>query len=120
MTDNSVNNRHPSTSADPSSLPSSATTLLIDAQVAFIQQWWLSSYQTSHQTSLFEAFWRWLSTQPLSRYLTDDALIRLINDWLLAQPLTESLRADIRTLLYTLIYHPINDSAPFSTLVQSS
>lgn len=55
--------------------------------------------------------------QPLSQYVRVEDLQRLINDWLLSQPMSEVMRADIRAILHTLIYHPANDTVPLSELI---
>lgn len=81
-------------------------TPLIDAQIAFMQQWLT---RPAYQQQLGMAFWHWLGEQPLARYVSAHQLTSVINDWALAQPLSDSLRADIRALLPALVYHPIND-----------
>lgn len=90
---------------------------IIDAQVAFIQQWLTAD---SRQKQLSLDFWQWLGSQPLSRYLVADDIIHLINQWLLAQPMSEVLRRDIRAILHTIVFHPANDNVPLSELVDES
>jgi len=85
---------------------------LIDAQVAFIQQWLRQKAEP-----LANEAWQWLGAQPLSQYVRVEDLQRLINDWLLSQPMSEVMRADIRAILHTLIYHPANDTVPLSELI---
>lgn len=88
---------------------------LIDAQVDFMQQWLL---QQAEPLAL-EA-WQWFGAQPLSKYITCDHLQYLMKDWLLNQPMTDVMRKDIRDILHTLIYHPINDNVPLSELVDDN
>jgi uncharacterized protein YidB (DUF937 family) len=88
---------------------------LIDTQVAFIQQWLRQKAEP-----LANEAWQWLGAQPLSQYVSEEDLQRLINDWLLSQPMSEVMRADIRDILHTLIYHPVNDDVPLSELVDDA
>ena len=88
---------------------------LIDAQVDFMQQW---LRQQAEPLSM-EA-WHWFGAQPLNKYITCDQLQHLINDWLLSQPMSEVMRADIRDVLHTIIYHPVNDNVPLSELVDDT
>ena len=88
---------------------------LIDAQVEFMQQW-----LHKHAEPLAIEAWQWFGTQPLSKYITCDSLQHLVNDWLLNQPMTEAMRADIRDILHTVIYHPVNDNVPLSELVDDT
>lgn len=92
-------------------------TPLIDAQITFMQQWLT---RPAYQQQLGMAFWRWLGEQPLARYISANQLTSVISDWALAQPLSESMRADIRALLQTLIYHPINDEVLISELIDDA
>ncbi|WP_299186898.1 hypothetical protein [uncultured Psychrobacter sp.] len=85
---------------------------LIEAQVAFTQQW----LQQQAEPLALEA-WQWLGAQPLHKYISADDLQHLINDWLLSQPMSDVMRTDIRDILHTIIYHPINDNVPLSELV---
>ena len=116
MPDTDANN----SSADVSvSKPHSTSRLtidsLIDAQVDFIQQW---LHQQAEPLAM-EA-WQWFGTQPLSKYITYDSLQHLMKDWLLNQPMTEVMRTDIRDILHTIIYHPVNDNVPLSELVDDT
>lgn len=88
---------------------------LIEAQVAFMQQW----LRTQAQPLSMQA-WQWFGEQPLSKYIRSDDLQHLINDWLLKQPLSEVVRSDIRDILHTIIYHPVNDNVPLSELVDDT
>jgi hypothetical protein len=88
---------------------------LIEAQVTFMQQW----LRQQAEPLTMEA-WLWLGEQTLSQYVSCDDLQRLINDWLLSQPISEVMRADIRDILQTLIYHPLNDNVPLSELVDDT
>ena len=66
---------------------------LIDAQVAFVQQW----LRDQAQPLTIEA-WQWLGEQPLNKYLNADDLKHLINNWILAQPMSDVMRTDIRDI----------------------
>lgn len=88
---------------------------LIEAQVTFMQQWLRQQAQP-----LADEAWQWLGAQPLSKYVSCNDLQRLINEGLLSQPMTEVMRGDIRDILHTLIYHPVNDNVPLSELVDDS
>ncbi len=88
---------------------------LIDTQVDFMQQWLL---QQAEPLAL-EA-WHWFGAQPLSNYITCDHLQHLMKDWLLNQPMTDVMRKDIRDILHTIIYHPVNDNVPLSELVDDT
>ncbi len=103
---------HPSTSLAAASLTIDS---LIDAQVAFMQQW----LQQQAEPMALEA-WQWLGAQPLHKYVSADDLQHLINDWLLSQPMSNVMRKDIRDILHTIIYHPINDNVPLSELVDDT
>ncbi|MDN5801709.1 hypothetical protein ACT3TI_08910 [Psychrobacter sp. AOP22-C1-22] len=105
------------TSASSPSSKSSNLTIdsLIDAQVAFMQQW----LRSQAEPLSIEA-WHWFGEQPLSNYVSSDDLQHLINDWLLNQPMSEVMRADIRDILHTVIYHPVNDNVPLSELVDDT
>ncbi|MFP3366850.1 hypothetical protein R0J93_24720, partial [Pseudoalteromonas sp. SIMBA_148] len=53
----------------------------------------------------------------MSKYIKCEHLQHVMKDWLLSQPMTEVMRKDIRDILHTLIYHPVNDNVPLSELV---
>lgn len=103
----------------PSHQTSSAplTASLIDAQIVFIKQWYASEQQQNH---LLMQFWEWLGNQSLARYTRVDMLIGLINDWALAQPMSDNLREDIRAVAFSVIFHPINDDVALSELIEDS
>lgn len=105
------------TSKDSQNLDTPALTIdgLIDAQVAFMQQW----LRTQAEPLSIEA-WQWFAAQPLNKYVSADDLQHLINDWLLNQPMTDVIRKDIRDILHTIIYHPVNDNVPLSELVDDT
>ena len=88
---------------------------LIDAQVTFMQQW----LRKQAEPLSIEA-WQWLGAQPLANYISSDDLQHLLNDWLLDHPLSEVMRADIRDILHSIIYHPANDNVPLSELVDDT
>lgn len=88
---------------------------LIDAQVSFMQQW----LQQQAEPLALDA-WRWLSEQPMNKYVTCSDLQQLINDWLLSTPMSAVMRADIRDILHSVIYHPINDNVPLSDLIDDT
>ena len=88
---------------------------LIDAQVDFMQQW---LRQQAEPLSM-EA-WQWFGAQPLNKYISRDNLQHLMGDWLLSQPMTAVMRKDIRDILHTVIYHPVNDNVPLSELVDDT
>ena len=88
---------------------------LIDAQVDFMQQW----LRKQAEPLSMEA-WQWFGEQPLNKYVSRDHLQHLINDWLLNQPTSEVVRTDIRDILHTVIYHPVNDNVPLSELVDDT
>ena len=88
---------------------------LIDAQVTFMQQW----LRKQAEPLSMEA-WQWLGAQPLDKYISSDDLQRLLNDWLLDHPLSEVMRADIRDILHSIIYHPANDNVPLSELIDDT
>ncbi len=103
------------TSKDTQNLMTPATLTvdnLVDAQVTFIQQW----LRTRAEPLAMEA-WHWFGMQPLSKYVCSDDLQHLINNWLLSQPMSEVMRADIRDILHTVIYHPANDNVPLSDII---
>ena len=105
------------TSKDIQNLAMPTLTLdsLIDAQVAFMQQW----LRKQAEPLSMEA-WQWLGAQPLSQYVKAADLQRLINDWLLSHPTSAVMRADIRDILHTVIYHPANDNVPLSELIDDT
>lgn len=88
---------------------------LVEAQVSFMQQW-----LRSQAKPLVMDAWQWLGAQPMQQYISCEDLQHVINDWLLTQPMSELMRADIRDILHTLIYHPINDDVPLSELIDDS
>ena len=88
---------------------------LVEAQVSFIQQW----LRNQAEPLIMDA-WQWLGAQPMQRYVSCDDVQHLLNDWLLNQPMSEPMRADIRDILHTIIYHPVNDNVPLSELVDDS
>ncbi len=88
---------------------------LVDAQVDFVQQWLLT-----HAEPLAMEAWYWIGAQPLSKYVCSDDLQHLINDWLLSQPMSEVMRADIRDILHMVIYHPVNDDVSLSELIDDA
>lgn len=92
-------------------------TPLIEAQIVFMQQWLTSP---AYQQQLGIAFWRWLGAQPLARYVSAAQLISVGNDWALAQSMSETMRGDIRALLQTLVYHPINDEVLIAELIDDT
>lgn len=92
-------------------------TPLIDAQIAFMQQWLT---RPAYQQQLGSDFWQWLGAQPLARYVSAAQIISVVNDWALAQTMSESMRADIRALLQTLVYHPINDEVVLAELIDDA
>ena len=88
---------------------------LIEAQVSFVQQWLRGQAQ-----ALTMQAWQWLGDQPISRYIKSKDLQYLINDWLLAQPMSQIMRSDIRDILHSIIYHPANDTVPLSELIDDT
>ncbi len=88
---------------------------LIDAQVAFMQEW----LRKQAEPLSVEA-WQWFGEQPLNKYVSRDHLKHLVNDWLLNQPISDVVRTDIRDILHTVIYHPVNDNVPLSELVDDT
>lgn len=88
---------------------------LIDAQVEFMQQW----LGNQSEPLAIEA-WQWFGEQPLNKYLNRDHLQHLINDWLLNNPISDMVRKDIRDILRTVIYHPVNDNVPLSELIDDT
>ena len=105
--------------AQKSDMPMLTQTLtvdsLIDAQVTFMQHW----LRKQAEPLSIEA-WQWLGTQSLANYISSDDLQHLLNDWLLDHPLSEVMRADIRDILHSIIYHPANDNVPLSELVDDT
>lgn len=87
----------------------------MELQTAFMQQW----LTQQAQPFILEA-WRWLGEQPLSKYITSNDLQRLINEWLLSQPMSEVMRRDIRDVLRSVVYHPVNDNVPLSDLIDDT
>ncbi len=88
---------------------------LIEAQIVFTQQWLVQQAQP-----LANEAWQWLGAQKMSQYVSCEDLQRLLNDWFLSQPVTEVMRADIRAILQTVIYHPVNDNMPLRELVDDT
>ncbi|MBR5494894.1 MAG: hypothetical protein IKV71_04565, partial [Psychrobacter sp.] len=105
------------TSKDNQNLDMPALTIdgLIEAQVAFMQQWLRMQAEPLSMQA-----WQWFAAQPLNKYVSADDLQQLINDWLLNQPMTDVIRKDIRDILHTIIYHPVNDNVPLSELVDDT
>ena len=102
-------------SMNPSSIKILNTDHLIEVQVAFMQQW---LHQQAQPLAL--QAWQWFGEQPMSHYVRCEDLQHLINDWLLSQPMSEVMRADIRDILRNVIYHPANDDVPLSELIDDS
>ncbi|WP_182406915.1 hypothetical protein [Psychrobacter sp. GP33] len=88
---------------------------LVEAQVRFMQQWLRSQAEP-----LVMDAWQWLGAQPMQQYISCEDLQNLLNDWLLSQPMSELMRADIRDILHTIVYHPVNDDMPLSELIDDS
>lgn len=88
---------------------------LIEAQLMFMQHWLRQQAEP-----LANEAWQWLGEQALSQYVSCDDLQYLLNDWLLSQPMSEAMRTDIRDILHTLIYHPINDNIPLSEIIDDT
>lgn len=88
---------------------------IIEAQVGFMQQWLRAQADTLSVQAC-----QWFGEQPLCQYLQADDLKRLINDGLLQQPMSDVMRTDIRDILHTVIYHPINDNVPLSELIDDT
>ena len=103
------------TPAQKSDMPMLTINSLIDAQVTFMQQW----LRKQAEPLSMEA-WQWFGSQPLDKYISSDDLQRLLNDWLLDHPLSEVMRADIRDILHSIIYHPANDNVPLSELIDDT
>ncbi|WP_201616266.1 hypothetical protein [Psychrobacter urativorans] len=95
--------------------PASTVDSLIEAQVAFMQQW----LRQQAQPLAMDA-WQWLGEQPIGNYVSCEDLQHLLNDWLLSQPMSDIMRKDIRDILDTIIYHPVNDNVPLSELVDDT
>lgn len=85
---------------------------LVEAQIAFIQQW----LRNQTEPLVMDA-WQWLGTQSMSQYISGNDLQRVMTEWILSQPISEPMRADIRDILHTVIYHPDNNDVPLSELV---
>ncbi|MEN6669382.1 hypothetical protein AAJP47_03300 [Psychrobacter sp. B38] len=115
--DTTHTNASQSNASQKDTTESSALTIesLIDAQVAFMQQW---LYKQSEPLS--REAWQWFGEQPLHKYVSRDHLQYLINDWILSQPMSEIMRTDIRDILHAVIYHPVNDNVPLSELVDDT
>lgn len=103
------------TPTTPFAAPISSIENLIEAQTTFIKMW-----LHQHAKSLSLQMWHWLGAQPISRYISVEDLQRLMNEGLLSQPMSAAIRADIRDILHTLIYHPVNDTIPLSDLVDDT
>lgn len=88
---------------------------IIEAQVGFMQQWLGAQADTLSVQAC-----QWFGEQPLCQYLQADDLKRLINDGLLQQPMSDVMRTDIRDILHTVIYHPINDNVLLSELIDDT
>lgn len=110
MTAKNSHNPMPTTSSTISN-----TENLIEAQVTFMQQW-----LRQQANPLAMQAWQWFGEQPMSHYLSCADLQRLMNDWLLSQPMSEIMRADIRDILHSIIYNPVNDEVPLSELVDDN
>lgn len=96
-------------------LPELTVNGLIDAQITFIQNWLRSQTEP-----LIKDAWQWLGTQPMSQYVSCEDLQHMLNDWILSRPMSELMRADIRDILHTVIYHPINNNVPLSELIDDT
>ena len=114
-TPDTLQGNSPSHNANKEQLPDSSIHKLIEAQIEFTQQWLCQQAKP-----LVNDAWQWLGTQPMRQYLSCEDLQHLINDWLLTQPMTEVMRTDIRAILQTVIYHPVNDNVPLSELVDET
>lgn len=88
---------------------------LVEAQVRFMQQWLRSQAEP-----LVMDAWQWLGAQPMEQYISCEDLQNLLSDWLLSQPMSELMRADIRDILHTIVYHPVNDDMPLSELIDDN
>ncbi|MGP4951313.1 hypothetical protein ACTXGO_03935 [Psychrobacter sp. T6-1] len=88
---------------------------LIQAQVTFMQEW----LRGQAEPLALEA-WHWLAAQPMSRYINSEDIQRLINHWLLTHPLSDVMRQDIRDIMHTVMYHPVNDNMPLRELVDDT
>src|SRR5690606_42028648 len=80
---------------------------LIEAQVAFMQQWLCTQAQPLSMQA-----WQWFGEQPLSKYISSDDLQHLINDWFLKQPLRELVRRYIRNILHPYLFHSVHENLP--------
>ena len=116
LTANNISNQSQSHASKNSISTSTASIAnldgLIEAQVSFMQHWLREQAQ-----SLTVQAWQWLGEQPISRYIKSEDLQYIIKDWLLSQPMSEVMRKDIRDILHSVIYHPINDTVPLSELI---
>ena len=88
---------------------------LIDAQASFVQTW-----LEKHAAPIADDAWQWLGAQPMSRYLSAADVQYVMNDWMLSQPMSDAIRADIRDIMHTIIYHPVNEDVPLSELVDDT
>ncbi|WP_352336955.1 hypothetical protein [Psychrobacter sp. 16-MNA-CIBAN-0192] len=88
---------------------------LVEAQVRFMQQWLRSQAEP-----LVMDAWQWLGAQPMQQYISCEDLQHLLNEWILSQPMSELMRTDVRDILHTIIYHPVNDNVPLSELIDDS
>ncbi|WP_435979175.1 hypothetical protein [Psychrobacter sp. DM4] len=88
---------------------------LIQAQVTFMREW----LRGQAEPLALEA-WHWLGAQPMSRYISSLDIQHLINNWLLTHPISEVVRKDIRDIMHTVIYHPVNDTMPLRELVDDT
>lgn len=103
------------TAITPSAAAISSIAHLIEAQTAFIKLW-----LHQHAKPLSLQMWHWLAAQPMSRYISVEDLQRLITEGVLSQPLSAAIRTDIRDILQTIIYHPVNDTMPLSGVVDDT
>ncbi len=100
---------------DSSSAKGLTVAHMVEVQTDFIKQWLQQKY-----AALASDAWQWFGAQSLSQYLRAEDLQHLINEWLLTQPMSAVIRADIKAVLHTLIYHPVNDNVPLSELVDDT
>lgn len=88
---------------------------LIAAQVPFMQSW-----LAGNSTLLIKDAIAWLYQQPMTRYISLDDIQKLMTNWVLAYPLSDVMRGDIKLVLQSIIYNPVNDNTPLSELIDDA
>ncbi len=95
--------------------PNQQAAALIAAQVPFMQSW-----LADNTALLIKDATAWLYQQPMTRYISLDDIQKLMTNWVLAYPLSGVMRGDIKLVLQSIIYNPVNEDTPLSELIDDA